>query len=181
MTQFPIILPWKGVRPTIDPAAFVAPGATVIGDTHIGADSSIWFGCTVRGDVHEIRIGARSNVQDGTVIHVSKGKFGTYIGDDVLIGHGCVIHACTLKSGCFVGMGATVLDGVVVESGAMIAAGATVTPGKRVPRGELWAGAPARKFRDLTPEEMDGFIRQCAGYSELAADYRAMLAGGTGL
>jgi carbonic anhydrase/acetyltransferase-like protein (isoleucine patch superfamily) len=171
----PIILPWKGVSPTIDPTAFIAPSATVIGDTHIGADSSIWFGCTVRGDVHEIRIGARTNVQDGSVIHVSKGKFGTYIGDDVLIGHGCVIHACTLESGCFVGMGATILDGAVVESGAMVAAGATVTPGKRVPRGELWAGSPARKFRDLSEEDMAGFIRQCAHYAELAADYRAML------
>lgn len=174
-THSPIILPWKGVRPTLHDTVFVAPGATVIGDTHIGADSSIWFGCVVRGDVHEIRIGARTNVQDGTVIHVSKGKFGTYIGDDVLIGHGCVIHACTLESGSFIGMGATVLDGAVVESGAMVAAGATVTPGKRVPRGELWAGAPAKKFRDLSPEEMDGFIRQCAHYAELASDYRAML------
>ncbi len=177
MSQSPIILPWQGVMPTIDSEAFIAPGAAVIGDVVIGAGSSVWFNCTVRGDVHEIRIGARSNIQDGSVIHVSKGKFGTYIGDDVLVGHGCVIHACTLESGSFVGMGATVLDGAVVESGAMLAAGATLTPGKRIPRGELWAGAPAKKFRDLSSEEQAGFIRQCQGYADTAAEYRAMLSG----
>jgi carbonic anhydrase/acetyltransferase-like protein (isoleucine patch superfamily) len=176
MSQGPILLPWRGKLPAIDPEAFIAPGAAVIGDVEIGPGSSVWFNCTVRGDVHEIRIGARSNIQDGTVIHVTKGKCGTYIGDDVLIGHGCVIHACTLESGAFIGMGATVLDGAVVEGGAMLAAGATLTPGKRVPRGELWAGAPAKKFRDLKPEEQEGFIRQCQGYAEIGAEYRAMLA-----
>ncbi|SIS74942.1 gamma carbonic anhydrase family protein [Insolitispirillum peregrinum] len=175
----PIILPWRGVEPAIADTAFVAPGAAVIGDVEIGAGSSIWFGCVVRGDVHEIRIGERSNIQDGTVIHVSKGKFGTYIGDDVLVGHGCVIHACTLESGSFVGMGATVLDGAVVESGGMLAAGATLTPGKRLPRGELWAGAPAKKLRDLSEDEMAGFIRQCAGYAELAEEYKTQLIIGT--
>lgn len=173
----PIVLPWRGKTPRIADTAFVAPGASVIGDVEIGADSSIWFGCTVRGDVHEIRIGARTNVQDGTVIHVTKGKFGTYIGDDVLIGHGCTIHACRLESGAFVGMGSVVLDGAVVEGGAMVAAGAMVTPGKRVPRGELWAGNPARKMRDLAPEEQEFFIKQCAHYAELAAEYRDMLKG----
>lgn len=178
MTAAPIILPWQGVLPTLDPSVFVAPGASVIGDVVIGAQSSVWFGCVVRGDVHEIRIGARTNVQDGTVIHVSKGKFGTYIGDDVLIGHNCTIHACTLESGSFIGMGATVLDGAVVEGGAMVAAGALISPGKRVPRGELWAGNPARKLRDLRPEEMDFFIRQCAHYAETAAEYKRAVSGG---
>lgn len=176
MSHSPILLPWNDVLPTIAADAFVAPGAVVIGDVVIGAGSSIWFNCTVRGDVNEIRIGARSNVQDGTVIHVTRGKCGTYIGDDVLIGHGCVIHACTLCDGAFVGMGATVLDGAVVETGAMLAAGATLTPGKRIPTGELWAGSPARKFRDLTAEEQAGFIRQCAAYADTAAQYRTMLA-----
>lgn len=175
MTASPILLPWQGVFPVLDPSVFVAPGASVIGDVVIGEASSVWFGCVVRGDVHEIRIGARTNIQDGTVVHVSKGKFGTYIGDDVLIGHNCTIHACTLESGSFIGMGATILDGAVVEGGAMVAAGALVSPGKRVPRGELWAGNPAKKLRDLRPEEMEFFIRQCAHYAENAAQYKAMI------
>lgn len=179
MPHSPILLPWRGVEPTIADDAFIAPGASVIGDVQIGAGSSIWFGCVIRGDVHEIRIGARSNIQDGSIVHVSKGKFGTYIGDDVLVGHGCVIHACTLESGCFVGMGATVLDGAVIESGGMLAAGATLTPGKRIPRGELWAGAPAKKLRDLSEDEMAGFIRQCGAYSDLASEYRTQLIIGT--
>lgn len=176
MTQSPIILPWKDIPPQIDPTAFVAPGAVVIGDTRIGADSSIWFNCTLRGDVNEIRVGARSNIQDGTVVHVTKGGHGTYIGDDVLVGHSCTLHACTLESGAFVGMGATILDGAVVEGGAMVAAGAMVTPGKRIPRGELWAGSPAKKMRDLSDDEMAGFIRQCGHYVEMARGYREMLA-----
>lgn len=179
MPNSPIILSWRGVSPTLADDAFIAPGASVIGDVQIGAGSSVWFGCVIRGDVHEIRIGARSNIQDGSIVHVSKGKFGTYIGDDVLVGHGCVIHACTLESGCFVGMGATVLDGAVIEGGGMLAAGATLTPGKRIPRGELWAGAPAKKLRDLSEDEMAGFIRQCGAYSDLAAEYRTQLIIGT--
>ncbi len=179
MTHAPIILPWQGIKPTIDASAFIAPGAVVIGDTVIGADSSVWFNCTVRGDVNEIRIGARSNIQDGTVVHVTKGGHGTYIGDDVLVGHGCTLHACTLESGAFVGMGATVLDGVVVEGGAMVAAGAMVTPGKRIPRGELWAGSPAKRMRTLSEDEMEGFIKQCGHYAAYAREYRAMLAAGS--
>jgi len=175
MTHTPIVLPWKGIQPKIAASAFLAPGAAVIGDVVIGADSSVRFNCTVRGDVNEIRIGDRSNVQDGTVIHVTKGGHGTYIGDDVLIGHNCTIHACSLDSGAFIGMGATILDGVVVEGGAMIAAGAMVTPGKRVPAGELWAGSPAKKMRDLTEEDRAGFKKQCAHYAELARGYREML------
>jgi len=176
MTTTPIILPWRGTAPSLHETAFVAPGASVIGDVVVGAESSIWFGCVVRGDVHEIRIGARSNIQDGTVIHVTKGRFGTYIGDDVLIGHNATIHACTLESGAFIGMGATILDGAVVEGGAMVAAGAMVTPGKRVKRGELWAGSPAKKMRDLSEDEMAFFISQCAHYAALAREYRDMLA-----
>lgn len=176
MTQSPILLPWQGTHPKIAATAFIAPGASVIGDVVIGADSSVWFSCVVRGDVNEIRIGDRSNIQDGTVIHVTKGGNGTYIGDDVLVGHGCILHACTLESGAFVGMGATILDGAVVEGGAMIAAGAMVTPGKRVPAGELWAGSPAKKMRDLSEDDMAGFVKQCAHYVVLARGYREMLA-----
>jgi len=174
----PIILPYRGVLPTIDPEAFIAPGALVIGDAVVGPDTGIWFGCVVRGDVHEIRIGAGTNIQDGTVIHVSKGTFGTYIGDGITIGHKALIHACTLEDRCFVGMGATIMDGCVVESGAMVAAGALVTPGKRVKAGELWAGSPAKPKRDLTEDDTKSWPEQAARYADLAREYREALASG---
>lgn len=170
MTGF--ILPYKGVVPTIAPAAFVAPNAAVIGDVVIGAGTGVWFGCTIRGDVHEIRIGENTNIQDGTTVHVSRGKFGCYIGSNITIGHNAVIHACRLEDGCFVGMSATIMDGAVVESQAMVAAGALVTPGKRVKRGELWAGSPARFLRQLTQEELDFFPVSAAHYADLAREYR---------
>lgn len=169
----PVILAFAGKFPAISEEAFVAPTAAVIGDVVVGAGSSIWFSCAVRGDVHEIRIGERTNIQDGSVVHVTHGKFGCYIGSDITIGHGAIIHACTLEDGCFIGMGATVMDGVVVESQAMVAAGALVTPNKRVKRGELWAGSPARFLRHLTREEIAGFPRQAAHYAELARRYKA--------
>jgi len=168
----PRILPYKGVLPTIDPDCFIAPGAVVIGDVVIGKDTSVWFGCVIRGDVHEIRIGERTNIQDGTIVHVTGGTYGTYIGSDVTIGHGVVLHACTLGDGSFVGMGATILDGAVVESGAMVAAGAVVTPGKRVVKGELWAGNPARPMRALTEKDLAFFPVSAANYVALARDYR---------
>ncbi|MGE5505410.1 MAG: gamma carbonic anhydrase family protein [Actinomycetota bacterium] len=167
-----VILPYQGILPTIDADAFIAPTAVVIGDVVIGAGSSVWFNCTIRGDVHEIRIGCRTNIQDGTVVHVTGGKYGTYIGSDITIGHGAVLHACTLEDGCFIGMGATVLDGVVVETGAMVAAGALVTPGKRVRTGELWAGNPAKPLRQLTPEDVAFFPKSAANYAELGRRYR---------
>ena len=163
------ILPFQGVSPTIAPDVFVAPNAVVIGDTVIGAGTSVWFNCVIRGDVHEIRIGERTNIQDGTVVHVTGGKLGTYIGSDITIGP--ILHACTLEDACFVGMGAVVLDGVVVESGAMVAAGAMVTPGKRVQRGELWGGNPARMLRRLSDEEIAFFPVSAGKYVELAAKY----------
>lgn len=167
-----LILPYRGIRPTIHPEAFVAPNAAVIGNVVIGCGSSIWFGCTVRGDVHEIRIGENTNIQDHTVIHVTSGKFGTYIGSGITVGHGVLLHACTLEDGCFIGMAATVMDGAVVESGAMVAAGALVTPGKRVKTGELWAGNPAKFLRALRPEEIAHFPVSAANYAALATEYR---------
>lgn len=175
MAAAPIILPNKGRLPDIAADAFIAPGAVVVGDVAIGAQSSVWFNCTVRGDVHEIRIGARTNIQDGTVVHVTGGRFGTYIGSGITIGHGAILHACTLEDDCFIGMGATVMDGVVVESGAMVAAGAVVTPGKRVRKGELWGGSPAKPMRELRPEEAAFFAKSAANYVALATQYRAEL------
>ncbi|CAA7620819.1 Protein YrdA [Candidatus Terasakiella magnetica] len=165
------ILSYQGTLPTIDGSAFIAPTATVIGDVVIGEGTSVWFNCVIRGDVHEIRIGARTNIQDGTIVHVTGGKLGTYIGSDITIGHGAILHACTLEDGCFVGMGAVVLDGAVVESGGMVAAGAVVTPGKRVKKGELWGGNPAKLLRPLSQAEMDFFPVSASKYVELAQTY----------
>jgi len=121
----------------------------------IGAGSSIWFNTVLRGDVEAITIGERSNLQDGTIVHVTGGKYETHIGNDVSIGHKALIHSATLEDSCFIGMSATVMDIVIVETAVMVAAGALVTPGKRVKSGELWGGNPARMMRKLKPEEND--------------------------
>eukprot|EP00003_Mantamonas_plastica_P012476 TRINITY_DN22388_c0_g1_i1.p1 TRINITY_DN22388_c0_g1~~TRINITY_DN22388_c0_g1_i1.p1 ORF type:complete len:185 (+),score=26.48 TRINITY_DN22388_c0_g1_i1:127-681(+) len=170
-------LSYRGVMPTIDETAFIAPNATIIGDVEIGAETGIWFGCVIRGDVHEIRIGSRTNIQDLTMVHVAKGKFGTYIGDDVTIGHAAIIHACTLEDRSFVGMGATVMDGCVIEQGGMLGANALLAPGKRIPAGELWAGVPARKVRDLTQEEIEFFKVSADRYADLAQEYCVSIPG----
>lgn len=174
-----LILPYKGVSPVIAPTAFIAPTAVVIGDAEIGEDTGIWFGCVVRGDVNVIRIGARTNIQDGTIIHVAARGQGCYIGDDITVGHMAVLHACTLESGCFIGMKACVMDGAVVEKDAMVAAGALVTPGKRVPSGQLWGGSPARYIRDLRSEEIRFFPESAMHYAALARTYREARQGET--
>ena len=164
-------LPYRGARPVIDATAFVAEGCRIVGDVEIGAEASIWFNCVIRGDEHAVRIGARSNVQDGTVIHVHSAKQGTFIGADVTIGHKALLHACTIDDGGFVGMGAIVLDEAVIEGGGMLAAGAMLTPGKRVPSGELWAGSPARLARALTDEELAGFAVTVENYRARGQEY----------
>ena len=167
------IMAYQGRLPVIAADCFVAPTATVIGDVEIGAGTSVWFNCVIRGDVHRIRIGERTNIQDGTIVHVTGGKLGTFIGSDITIGHGAILHACTLEDGCFIGMGAIVLDGAVVESGAMVAAGAVVTPGKRVRTGELWGGNPARLLRELSEQDRAFFPVSAANYVALGQTYRA--------
>ncbi|UEM23054.1 gamma carbonic anhydrase family protein [Skermanella mucosa] len=167
-----LIMPHHGKSPVIHESAFIADTAVVIGDVEIGEDSGIWFGCVIRGDVNVVRIGARTNIQDGVVIHVASRGQGTYIGDDITIGHMALLHACTLESGCFVGMKACLMDGSYVEGGGMVAAGALLTPGKRVRKGELWAGTPARFMRDVTPEEIAFFPQSARQYVDLAASYR---------
>jgi len=161
-----------GKAPRIDPSAFIAPGCRIIGDVEIGPEASVWYNCVIRGDVNRIVIGARSNIQDGTIIHESSKPLPTLIGDDVLVGHAVILHGCTLESGSFVGMRATVMDGAVVESGAMVAAGALVAPGKRIPAGQLWGGSPARFMRKLTEAEIADLPHGAAGYVELAAAYK---------
>ncbi|MBI1308929.1 MAG: gamma carbonic anhydrase family protein [Proteobacteria bacterium] len=166
------IISFKSITPTLDATTWVAPTASVIGDTHIGAHSSIWFGAVLRGDVEPIRIGAYTNVQDNAVIHVTSKKFATHIGNHVTIGHAAIVHACTVEDGALIGMGSIVLDGAVVGAGAFVAAGAVVSPGKRVTSGWLWAGVPARPVRQLTAEEKAYLPWSAQHYADLSKNYR---------
>jgi carbonic anhydrase/acetyltransferase-like protein (isoleucine patch superfamily) len=146
----------NGKAPRIHPSAFIAPGCRIIGDVEIGAEASVWYNCVIRGDVNRIVIGARSNIQDGTVIHCDSPDprhpegFPTLIGDDVLVGHMVMMHGCTILDRGFVGLSATVMNGCVNESDGMLAAGALLTPGKRIGARQLWGGRPAAYMRDLT-------------------------------
>lgn len=172
-----MIIPFDGTLPTLGRDVFVAPGASVIGDVEIGDQSGIWYGCVLRGDVNEIRIGARVNIQDGTVIHVASKGQGTYIGDEVSVGHMALLHACTIEARAFIGMKAVVMDGAHVESGAMVAAGALVTPGKRVKSGQLWTGWPAAPKRALTDKDIAMMAWTRSHYVGLAAKHRESLLG----
>ncbi|MFZ5781326.1 MAG: gamma carbonic anhydrase family protein [Pseudomonadota bacterium] len=167
-----LIVPHKGFIPKVDASAFVAPNATLVGDVEIGANASIWFGVILRGDGPGIRVGENSNLQDGTVVHVAARGLMTVVGRNVTVGHMALLHACEVQDGAFIGMHSTVLDGAVVETEAMVAAGALVPPRKIVRRGELWAGNPAQKLRDLGEKDYDMFRRVAAGYVELARSYR---------
>lgn len=166
-----LILKYKDATPVVDDDAFVAPNAVLVGDVEIGVESSIWFGCTLRGDVNRIRIGKRTNIQDHSMIHVSSFGHPTLIGDDVTVGHMALLHACTIEDGGFVGMKACVMDGAVVESGAMVAAGALVPPGKRVLAGQLWAGSPAKFMRELGDKDREYMKWSAEHYVKLARDY----------
>lgn len=173
-----------GKAPRIDPAAFVAPGARLIGDIEIGPDASIWYNCVLRGDVNRIRIGARSNVQDGSVLHCDSPRPGTpeghplLIGEDVLIGHLAMVHGCVLEDRAFVGLGSIVMDGCRIESEGMLAAGAMLTPGKTIGQRELWAGRPAKFVREIGDAEFAGMQAGVAHYVELARRHRTAIAAG---
>jgi carbonic anhydrase/acetyltransferase-like protein (isoleucine patch superfamily) len=178
------MIPFDGQSPRIDPAAFVAPGAVLIGNVEMGPEASVWYNCVLRGDMNLIRIGARSNVQDGSVIHVDPHRpggppegFPCLIGEDVLIGHLAMIHGCTLLDRAFVGLGAIVMDGCVIESDAMLAAGAMLTQGKRIPTGQLWAGRPAKYVRDLTERDLAGMRMGVAHYVALAKRHAVAIGG----
>lgn len=165
---------FRGVAPKIADDVFLAPGAQVIGDVEIGAGSSVWFNSVLRGDVCHIRIGRRSNLQDGTVVHVTTDRFPTLVGDDVLIGHHVTLHGCEIQDWGFVGMNAVIMDQCVVETGAMVAAGAFLPPGKVARKGELWAGWPAKCVRELTDQERRMIENGAPHYAELAAEYRRL-------
>jgi len=172
-----VIVALEGHVPSVHPSAFVAPDATLIGQVVVGAESSVWYQCVLRGDEGPISVGARCNIQDGTVIHVAGAVLPTAIGDDVSIGHMALIHACTLEANAFVGMRAVVMDGAVVESGAVLAAGALLTPGKRVPSGQLWAGTPARFVRRLNAKDLAMVEEVRAVYLDMAPRHKAALDG----
>ena len=168
----PIILPYRGIMPRIASDAFIAPGAVVIGDVEIGSKANVWFGCVIRGDVQPIRIGERTNIQDGTVIHVTAAGGPTIIGKGITIGHSALLHACILEDDCFIGMHATIMDKAVVESGAMVAAAALIAPNKRVPKGQIWAGNPGKYLRDLSEKESAFIAESRDNYIALAKEYQ---------
>lgn len=167
----PRILDYAQTTPTLGGGVFVADTARVIGDVHIGEDSSVWFGAVVRGDVHHIRIGRRVNLQDHTVVHVTSGQYPTLVADDVTVGHRVVLHGCTIGRGALVGMGAIVMDQAVVGEEAMVGAGALVTPGTVIPPRTLAVGSPARVKRPLTPDELTMLRASADHYVRLAAQY----------
>ena len=178
------IRPYLEQFPVIGERAYVDPAATVIGQVTLGEDVSIWPGCVVRGDVNFIRIGARSNIQDGTIVHVSHdgphaklGGFATVIGEDVTIGHKAIIHACRIEDAVLIGMGAVLLDGCVVRKHGFVGAGALVAPGKVVGEAELWLGNPARKVRMLNDAEIEGLYYSAQHYVRLKDRYRGDAAG----
>ncbi len=164
------IIAYRNVMPRFAHDVFVAPGTSVIGDVHMARGSSLWFNCVVRGDVSRVRIGARSNIQDGTVIHTATNDGPTLIGEGVVVGHQCLLHACILEDACMVGMGAVVMDYSVIESGAWVAAGALVPPNKRIKSGELWMGRPAKFLRAVNDAERDDIARTVANYAARAKE-----------
>ncbi|MBI5179591.1 MAG: gamma carbonic anhydrase family protein [Nitrospinae bacterium] len=166
-----MIKPYKGVLPTIHPTAFIEDSAQVIGDVVVGEDSSIWFNAVVRGDVNYIRIGKRTNIQDGCIVHVTHDTHPTALEDDITVGHSVTLHGCTIRSRVLIGMGAIILDGAEVESDCVIGAGALVTEGKKIPSGWLAIGAPAKPVRQLTPEERAKLLVSAGNYIRYKKDY----------
>lgn len=170
---------FKGVSPKIGTAAYIDENAVVIGDVELGEDASIWPMCSIRGDVNLIRIGARTNIQDGSVIHVTH-RFGdlpeghaTRVGNDVTVGHKVILHGCTVEDLCLIGMGSTVLDGAIIRSKVLLGAGSLVPEGKDLESGFLWLGRPAKKMRELTEQELKWFEYSAMHYVKLKNDYMA--------
>ena len=166
-----MIMDYRGIRPQVAADAFIAPTATLIGDVHVGAESGIWFNVVLRGDVNRIRIGRRTNLQDGTVVHVTSNTHPTMIGNGVTVGHGVVLHGCTVGDGCLIGIGAIVLDGAVIGESSMVAAGSLVAPGTVVPPRSLAVGSPARIKRELTETEFQQLQALADRYVAYRLDY----------
>lgn len=172
------LLPYRGIVPRLGIGAWVAPGATLIGDVELGPDASVWYGCVLRGDVHRIRVGARSNIQDLTVVHVTRDRFSTEIGEDVTVGHRAVVHGCRVGDGALVGIGAVVLDGARVGEGAWVGAGAVVTPGSEIPPRMLAVGTPARVVRPVGDEEFADQLARTRTYVQTAREHALSQRGG---
>jgi carbonic anhydrase/acetyltransferase-like protein (isoleucine patch superfamily) len=170
-----LIAPFRGVTPKIADDVFVAPTAVVVGDVEIGAGSNVWFGVVLRGDISSIRIGERTNLQEGVVVHLDADA-PTVIGDDVTIGHGAIVHGCTVGSGTQIGMGAIVLSRAIIGEGCMIAAGALVPEGMEIPAHSLVMGMPAKIRRDVSDDERKILLDRAAAYSARGAEYRVLLA-----
>lgn len=167
-----MITHYKGVYPRLHKSVFVAEGASIIGDVEIGEDSSVWFGAVVRGDVNYIRVGARTNVQDNCVLHVTKDTCPLIIGDDITIGHNVVLHGCVVRDRCLIGMGAVVLDNAEIGPDSIVGAGALVTEGTKSPPKSLLLGVPARVARALKDEEVDRILRSANNYIGYVRNYR---------
>lgn len=166
-----MIRPFKDSFPNVHSSAFVADDAIVIGDVEIGEDASIWFGSIIRGDVNYIRIGARTNIQDATVTHVSSKTHSTILEHEVTVGHRVTLHGCYIETGCLIGIGAILLDGVRVGANSLVAAGSLLTPGTEIPPGSMVMGSPARVKRPLTDEELADLPRFWQNYVELKRHY----------
>lgn len=167
LESHPLVLKYDDLLPQIAMDAFVAPTAQLIGNIQIGSLASIWYGCILRGDVNAIRIGERSNLQDGVIVHGSPGIPPTTIGSDVLVGHGALIHGCELRDGSFIGMRAVILNNAVVETGGLVAAGALVSEKTIVPSGEIWGGMPARKIGTLSKTMAEKMLESVQHYVKL--------------
>lgn len=169
------VYPHEGRLPKLGERVFLAPGAVVAGDVELGDDVSFWFHTVARGDVQSIRVGPRTNVQDGAILHVTGPDFPLVIGADVVIGHQAVVHGCTVEDGALIGIGARILDGAVIEAGALVGAGALVPPGHRIPAGCLALGIPAQVARPLTHEEVERIAENARRYVRLKDQYLASL------
>ena len=166
-----MLRPHRGRLPVVDPTAYVDASAQVIGDVRIAAESSIWMNVVIRGDVNSIRIGQRTNVQDGTIVHVMHGTHPTHIGDDVTVGHGAIVHGCTIGDRVLVGMGATVLNGATIGHDSIVAARSLVTEGMAIPPRSLVMGSPAKVKRTVTDEEVAEILEYAANYVRYKQDY----------
>lgn len=166
------LLTYGGVTPSLHESVFIADGAIILGDVSIGADSSVWFNCVLRGDVHEIRIGERTNIQDLTMCHTTYNKHPLHIGNNVTVGHKAMLHGCTIEDAVLVGMSATILDGAIVGHHSLIAAGTVVLEGFSVPPGSLVAGVPGKIIRDLKPHEIEKLEQSAQNYIDYVASYR---------
>lgn len=166
-----MIKKFKSVEPKIHPTAFVTDDAIVIGEVEIGEDASVWYGSVIRGDVNFIRIGARTNIQDGTIIHVSSRTHPTVLEDEITVGHRVTLHGCHVERGCLIGIGAILMDGVHIGANSLVGAGSLVTPGTQIPPNSLVLGSPARVKRELTPDELALLDRSWRNYVELKQHY----------